>query len=234
MADLLPLPEMPLRFPRVTWSHSTLKAFEDCAKRYAVERVFKLIPFTQSPAMIEGDEIHKAIQRHLRVGAALPAGIKHLEPVLRALVTGTELTLSELKWGLTPELVPCDFFDQGVGLRVILDLLVVRKDGLIAIDFKTGSPAWADQLQLRLQALAALQRYPEFDRIATAFLFMDSPMIQLVFNRADIPSLVSTLTPRLERFRDATLAAVYPARPGRLCKSCKVVSCPHHPTAPQS
>ena len=47
---------------QVSWSHSALKDYEGCPKRYQEVKVLKNFPFTETEATRYGNEVHKALE----------------------------------------------------------------------------------------------------------------------------------------------------------------------------
>ena len=45
----------------VTWSHSSLKDYEGCPRRYHEVKVLKNYPFTDTQATIYGKELHEDV-----------------------------------------------------------------------------------------------------------------------------------------------------------------------------
>ena len=47
---------------KVVWSHSSLKDYEGCARRYHEVKILKKYPFKETQAVIYGKELHKAAE----------------------------------------------------------------------------------------------------------------------------------------------------------------------------
>ena len=58
----------------MTWSYSSLNAWEQCPRRYHLTRIAKVISEPQTEATLHGNEVHKALEN--AVGKALPGGLE--------------------------------------------------------------------------------------------------------------------------------------------------------------
>ena len=56
----------------VKWSHSALKDYEGCPRRYHEVKVLKNYPFTDTQATLYGKEYHEAAELYIRDGKPLP------------------------------------------------------------------------------------------------------------------------------------------------------------------
>ena len=125
---------------KVKWSHSGLKDYEGCARRYHEVKVLKNYPFTDTQATIYGKEVHKAFEDYIKDGTELPEYLLEHKPLLDSLNAKTGRKLAEHEMGIKEDLSPCKFMDEDVWVRGIADLLIVDDDGLKAwvFDYKTG------------------------------------------------------------------------------------------------
>ena len=126
---------------KVTWSHSSLKDYEGCPRRYYESKVLKKYPFTDTQATIYGKELHEAAEFYIKDDKPLPQQFEFVKDTLDALKAKPGRKLCEHKMGIRADLSPCDFFDKDVWCRGIADLLIVNDDNLTArvIDYKTGN-----------------------------------------------------------------------------------------------
>ena len=69
----------------VTWSHSSLKDYEGCPRRYNEVKVLKNYPFTDTEATIYGKELHTAAEEYIENGTDLPPQFEFLKETLDVL-----------------------------------------------------------------------------------------------------------------------------------------------------
>ena len=69
----------------VTWSHSALKDFEGCPRRYHEVKVLNKYPFQETEATHYGKEFHTAAELYIRDGTPLPKQFSYAQEVLDAL-----------------------------------------------------------------------------------------------------------------------------------------------------
>ena len=82
---------------KVTWSHSSLKDYEGCPRRYQEVKVLKNFPFIETDATKYGTEFHKAAEDYIQDGVVLPDQFMFAKPTLDALVAKPGRKLCELQ-----------------------------------------------------------------------------------------------------------------------------------------
>jgi len=159
---------------QVTWSHSALKDFEGCAKRYHAVKVLKRFPFTDTKHTIYGKDVHKAIEDYGRDGTPMPPEFAQFLPVVDTLLAKPGRKLFEHEMALTKDLRACDFGDDNRWVRGIADLLIVNDDNLTArvVDWKTGNDRYPDRDQLVLMSLMVFAHFPHIREVKSALLFL--------------------------------------------------------------
>ena len=159
---------------KVTWSHSSLKDFEGCARRYHEVKVLKNYPFQETEQTRYGKDLHKAAEDCVKDGTPLPKQFEFIKPTVDALLAKPGRKLPEHEMGLTVDLQPCGFNDENRWVRGIADLLIVDDEGLTAwiVDYKTGNNRYPDTDQLKLMSLLTFAHFPHIREIKSALLFV--------------------------------------------------------------
>ena len=159
---------------KITWSHSSLKDFEGCARRYHEVKVLKNYPFQETEQIRYGKDLHKAAEDYVKDGTPIPKQFEFVKPTIDALMVKPGRKLPEHEMGLTIDLQPCGFKDENVWVRGIADLLIVDDDGLIAwiVDYKTGNNRYPDTDQLKLMSLMTFAHFPHIREVKSALLFV--------------------------------------------------------------
>jgi hypothetical protein len=158
----------------VVWSHSALKDFENCPRKYHQTRVLKLHPFEETEAIRYGNELHKAAELYVAEDKPLPPQFEFVKPTIDALVAKPGRKLAEQKMALTIDLKPTDWFAKDVWVRGIADLLILDDDNFTAwvVDYKTGNNKYPDRDQLKLMSLMVFANYPHIRKVNSALLFV--------------------------------------------------------------
>ena len=105
-----------------TWSYSSLKTFEQCAKKYYHLKVLKDVKDVGSEATIYGNEAHKAAEDYVSAGTPLPARFSYMQKTLDALLAIPGEKHCELKLGVELSdtgYLPCEFFGRRYGGGVL-------------------------------------------------------------------------------------------------------------------
>lgn len=214
------------------WSHSSLKDFEGCPRRYHEVRILKKYPRKDTPATIYGNAVHKAIELYIKDGKPFVTAYQHHQPLADAMLAKPGRKMAEHQMAVTVELAPCEWFAPEAWVRGIADILVVDDDNLTAWvgDWKTGSNKYPDRDQLTLMSLLVFAHFPHIRKVNSALIFTlknDIVKKKMLREEADVHW-------QLYRERTAKLAAcmsnnVWNPKQSPLCPWCPVVSCEHHP-----
>lgn len=218
---------------RIIWSYSSIKTFDQCAKKYYHLRVAKDTEDKGTEATLYGQEMHKAAEDFVRERKPIPHKFKYLEEALNVLADIPGEKLCEKKLGI--KLVdgvyqPCDFFDKDVWWRGIADLLIIDGDKAYLVDYKTSKNAkYADTKQLDLLAGAVFLHYPQVQVVKSALAFVVSvELVKKTHTASDRDSYLGVFNTQLDRLKAAHESNVWNAVTGPLCKFCPVKTCEHN------
>ncbi len=213
---------------QVTWSHSALKDFEGCAKRYHEVKVLKRFPFTDTKHTIYGKDVHKAIEDYGRDGTPMPPEFAQFLPVVDALLAKTGRKLFEHEMALTKDLRPCDFGDENRWVRGIADLLIINDDNLTArvVDWKTGNDRYPDRDQLVLMSLMVFAHFPHIRSVSSALVFIvKGSMVKQKMSRDDAEEAWQDYRARVAKLEAAHEYNVWNPSQSPLCGWCPVRDC---------
>jgi PD-(D/E)XK nuclease superfamily len=218
---------MPIPLP---WSHSALEAFQTCPRQYEEVKVLRHFKDEKGPASLWGDMVHRAGEQFIADGVPLPPNVVQYLAYFQTYTQRPGVTEAERKYALDRQLQPCDFFAPTVWVRGVLDVLT--RDGTVAWidDHKTGKRK-SDRQQLVISALLVFYHHPEIETCHTAFHWLQqgfdaAAQDRETFTRAQMPALWTGLLPKLQRYKAAFDAGVFPPKPCGLCKAhCVVNTC---------
>jgi len=216
----------------VTWSHSGLKAYEQCPRQYYEVSVLKNFPRGDTVATLYGKELHTAAEEYIRDNKALPKQFEFMQSMLDALIAKPGRKLCEHEMALTKDLKPCDFNDPNRWVRGIADLIIVNDENLTArvIDYKSGNNKYPDREQLKLMALMIFAHFPHIRKVSGALLFVvknDMVRQDLTIDKAEAEWW--NYRKRVARIEQAHETGVWNPKPTPLCGWCPVVKCLHNP-----
>ena len=213
---------------KVVWSHSALKDYEGCPRRYYETKVLKKYPFTDTQATLYGKELHTAAELYIRDGKPLPPEFEFLKPTLDALNAKPGRKLCEYKMGVRADLTPCGFMDKDVWCRGIADLLIINDDNLTArvVDYKSGNNKYPDREQLRLMALMVFAHFPHIRRVSGALLFVvKEDMAKASFMVGEAEEYWWDYRERVARIEQAHETGVWNPKQSPLCGWCPCKDC---------
>lgn len=216
----------------VTWSHSSLKDFEGCAKRYHEVKVLQRFPFKDTVHTIYGKDVHKAIEDYGREGTPIPEQFAFVQPVVDVLLDKPGRKLFEHEMALTKELQPCDFKSPQRWVRGIADLLIINDDNLTArvVDWKTGNDKYPDRDQLTLMSLMVFAHFPHIRSVSSALFFVvKNSMVKHRMSREEADDAWQQYRERVAKLEAAHEFDVWNPRQSPLCGWCPVKDCAFNP-----
>ena len=212
----------------VKWSHSALKDYEGCPRRYHEVKVLKNYPFTDTQATIYGKELHEAAEFYIKDDKPLPPQFEFIQDTLDALKAKPGRKLCEHEMGIKADLSPCSFNDKEVWCRGIADLLIIDDDNLTArvVDYKTGNNKYPDREQLKLMALMVFAHFPHIRKVTGALLFVvKNDLVKASFMRGEAEEYWWDYRERVARIEQALDSGVWNPKPTPLCGWCVVKTC---------
>ena len=215
----------------VKWSHSALKDYEGCPRRYHEVKVLKNYPFTDTQATLYGKEYHTAAELYIKEDKPLPPQFEFTKDLLDALKAKPGRKLCEYQMGIRADLTPCGFMDKDVWCRGIADLLIIDDDNLTArvVDYKTGNNKYPDREQLRLMALMVFAHFPHIRRVSGALLFvLKNDIAKASFMVGEAEEYWWDYRERVARIEQAHETGVWNPKPTPLCGWCVVKTCEYN------
>jgi hypothetical protein len=215
----------------VKWSHSSLKDYEGCPRRYHEVKVLKNYPFKDTDATLYGKELHTAAELYIKEGTPLPPQFAFIKDTLDALMAKPGRKLCEHQMGVTKDLKPCKFMDKEVWVRGIADLLIIDDENLTArvVDYKSGNNKYPDREQLKLMALMVFAHFPHIRRVSGALLFVvKEDIAKASFMVGEAEEHWWDYRERVARIEQAHETGVWNPKPTPLCGWCPVTTCEHN------
>ena len=215
------------------WSFSSIKAYEQCPKKFYHLKVAKDYEEPKTEAILYGSQFHEAAELYIRDGTPLPPQFNYAKSVLDNFNRMPGEKLCEYEMGLTEDLQPCGFKAENVWWRGIADLIILDRENAEArvVDYKTGkSTKYADKGQLELMALAIFKHFPEIKKVKGGLLFVIANAFLKDNYHVDQQDVMwSKWIADRKRMAASYANDVWNARPSGLCRNhCVVLSCPHN------
>ena len=210
------------------WSHSSLKDFEGCQRRYYEVKVLKNYPFTETEATRYGNQVHQAIEDYIAEDKPIPPEYEQFKPVVEAMLRKEGRKLAEYQMALTVDLKPTDWKAKDVWVRGIADILVIDDENLTAWvgDWKTGNNKYPDRDQLVLMSLMVFAHFPHIRKVNSALLFIvKNDMVKMSMAREDIDKHWWDYRERTARLEACFANDVWNPNQTPLCGWCPVKTC---------
>lgn len=207
---------------KLAHSYSSIKMFENCPKRYYHQRITKEVTDTGSDATRHGERIHADLEHRLINQKPLTYDTEQYEVLcqtIEVLATGGELH-AERQLCLNENLTPTSWYAGDAWLRSILDVLILKDDEAIVMDWKTGKRR-PDFTQLQLFALQVFKHFPEIKSVKSSFVWLrDMEMDTEVFTVDKTNLMWADMLSRIERIQQSLDNDNWPAKPSGLCNWC--------------
>jgi len=210
------------------WSHSALKDFEGCARRYHEVRILKNYEQKETTQTRYGKDFHKAAENYVKNNVPIPTHFSFAQPTIDALLAKPGTKYAEYEMGLTVDLKPCNFKDDKCWVRGIADLLIVDEESLTAwvIDYKTGKDKYPDKEQLTLMSLMTFAHFPIIRIVKSALLFVvKDSMIKHKVLLEEVTEYWQDYRERAARLEAAFANNVWNPNATPLCSWCPVKTC---------
>lgn len=217
---------------KITWSHSALKSYEGCARRYHEVTVLKNYPFQDTDQTRYGKDLHLAAELYVKEGTPIPEQFAFVKPVLDALLAKPGRKFAELEMALTEELNPVGFDSPNRWVRGIADLVIVNDDNYTAriVDYKTGNDKYPDRDQLILMSLMVFAHFPHIKHVKSALLFVvKNSMVTHEMGLEDIEPAWWQYRERVAKLNASHAHDVWNPNRTPLCGWCPVTNCEFHP-----
>ena len=210
------------------WSHSSLKDFEGCQRRYQEIKVLKNYPFTETEATRYGNQVHEAIELYIRDGTPIPPEYAQFQAVVDAMLKKDGRKLAEYEMALTVDLQPTEWKAKDVWVRGIADILIVDDENLTAWvgDWKTGNNKYPDRDQLVLMSIMVFAHFPHIRRVNSALLFLvKNDIVKMAMTADDAKKHWWSYRERYARLEASFANDVWNPNQTPLCGWCPVKTC---------
>ena len=213
---------------QIAWSHSSLKDFEGCARRYHEIKVLKNYPFTETDATRYGTQVHESLELYVRDGKPIPPEHLQFKDVVDKLMDKPGRKLPEFEMSLTTDLKPTEWKAKDVWVRGIADLLIIDDDNLTAwvVDYKTGNNKYPDREQLMLMSIMVFIYFPHIRKVNSALLFLvKNDMVRMQMMREQADAIWWKYRERTARLEASFTNNVWNPNQTPLCGWCPVKTC---------
>lgn len=213
----------------ITWSHSSLKDFSNCPRKYYEVKVLEKYPREETEATAYGTQLHEQCELHIRDGRPLDQNFRFLQPVLDKLKAMPGRKYPEYEMALTKDLRVCNFHAPDRWVRGIADLIIVDDDNLTArvFDYKSGSDKYPDTSQLELMALMIFKHFPHIRSVSGGLLFVLKNSVRKCKVELDMQDKMWwKYREEVARIEQAHATGVWNPKQSGLCRKwCPVLDC---------
>lgn len=215
----------------ISWSFSSLKAYQTCARQFYSYKVAKQYVQEETEAIRYGKVLHEAFEFYVRDDKPLPPDFLRFKPLLDALKNIPGEKYAEYEMALTKDLKPASgFLGKDVFCRGIADLLIVNNDVAYVVDYKSGKAKYPDKKQLELMALMVFAHFSDVQTVKGMLLFVHHDVtVKGEYKRTQEKELWAKWLNNVESLKTSHLTGTWPANSSGLCRGwCSVEWCEHY------
>lgn len=211
------------------WTFSSLSTYRNvCAYQMYRRYIIKNIPYTETPAMKRGNDVHTALELRLTGGKPLPVDMQAYEVFCRPL--DGKAIKCEPKLAVTREFKPCGYFDSNVWGRGRADVVMIQDGKALLLDWKSGNVR-EDSFELEVQAVLLKAKYPHLKKITGRYVWLKEMRLGESHDCSDIETTQKTITNLVRMIESDKQRDDFEKEPGPLCGgawgSCPVADCEH-------
>jgi CRISPR/Cas system-associated exonuclease Cas4 (RecB family) len=198
-----------------SFSHSSIKTYEDCPFKYKLTRIDKLQEPTGDAAQ-RGKDIHTTFENAIDLQQKLGDAFTYWDDYIAELIL--KGAKSEVQFAITKDWSRTDFLAANAWLRGIYDVLWIDGSSAHVLDWKTGKERdYGDQLQL--YATIIMSEHPEVDVVTTEICYIDANKRHNsdTFTRNDYTKLKQWVTWRIAKIESDDIFAPKPSNNCRWC-----------------
>lgn len=207
-------------------SHTMLQAFDNCPHKGYRMYIAKDLPrFSPDAKQQRGNDLHKAMEDHLRTGKVLPDHFREYEHLAAPMFQYNPMV--EMSLAIDRDGKPCGFFDDRVYVRGRADVVVVKEPAIVIFDWKTGKKR-EEPGELELHALMLQAAYPKINVLVGHYIWLQDKAVGKAHNLSDTHVTWSKLNEQTDQIAFMAEQNNFPKTPNPLCGWCNVMDCTHN------
>jgi CRISPR/Cas system-associated exonuclease Cas4 (RecB family) len=215
MSDRPPLTSFP------TISPSDIDNYEGCPKRWHLKRILRdpRFKFQVTEAINYGNTTHEQLEKYAKHQTPLPEHLEYVAPFIDGLRAAGFDLYAELECAVTEDWTPVGWWDKTAWLRGKADLVAVKEDQAIIIDWKTGKRK-PDPTQLKIYG-AILHTVLGLRSAQGVFVWLKTQQDdKFEVNAVNVDEVRQEIVGRIDAMKDAYERQDFPARTTPLCGWC--------------
>lgn len=205
------------------YSYTFLNTFEICPKQAFHRYVLKDIKFVPTEAITWGNTVHDAMDKRLSKGTPLPKEVAKYEPF--ALAVEPLKPMVENKVAIRRDGSPVSYYDEAVWFRGKADVVAVKDDTALFLDWKTGSSKYESPYELELHAMAFQAAHPQLARITARYVWLADNRVGRPHDVSNVGETLECLQEKADEIEMCFKRGEWVTKQGPLCGWCPVKSC---------
>jgi ATP-dependent exoDNAse (exonuclease V) beta subunit len=204
-------------------SPSGILEFESCEKKFFHTKIAKTHKSQVTEAITYGNQVHQQLEMYVKKAEKLPTHLEHISPVIESLRSLGYTLYAELEMAIDANWKPIQFWDKSGYLRGKIDLVALKGDEAIVLDYKTGKRK-NDPFQLKIYG-AVLYHVLGLRKVESGYLWLKTKESDhFTIDGGNIALIQQEITERISKVLEAEKTNEWKARTSPLCGWCPVLS----------
>lgn len=175
----------------IALSWSRLSDYNQCPLKFKMKYIEKDGIFkeddSQSPHLVRGSNVHKALENYVvqkQSNGEIPVKVSSLpevestKPFVDRFLDNYQVVIPETQIAINKDWQRVEWFSKDAYYRAILDLIAIRPEDVVVVDYKTGKMRDYDggpsgKGQLHLSGAISLHLWPEIPMVTTTYAYVD-------------------------------------------------------------
>lgn len=175
----------------IALSWSRLSDYNQCPLKFKMKYIEKDSMFKEdesaSPHLVRGSNVHKALENYVvqkQSDGQIPVKVSSLpeventKPFVDRFLNHYQVVIPETQIAIDKNWQRVEWFSKDAYYRVIMDLIAIRPEDVVIVDYKTGKMRDYDggptgKGQLHLSGAVSLHLWPEIPKVTTTYAYVD-------------------------------------------------------------
>ena len=213
----------------IALSWSRLSDFVQCPLKFNLKYNLKQFPAEDQKSihLIRGEQLHSQMEQyvlakngHIHMPSSFSPEVEQTLPLIDKFYQLFPTVLPEAQVACKPDWTVTDWFAKDVGWRAIWDVIAYSDTQVFIGDYKSGKvyPYANTYGQLHLSAIIALNRFPNVEKVDTAYLYLEHKKTQnFTITREDQKPIQTYFNEKLEQVNCET---AWEPKVNEFCKWC--------------
>ena len=206
-------------------TYTILNAYKNCGHAMFRRYVVKDQPYSETPEMKFGNEVHSAFEYRVGSQKPLPQNMMQWEHFAKPF--DGQFAKVEQKLGISAEGKCVGFWDGSVWFRGKADLAIIRDETAYINDWKTGKSSYEDPFELETNAVLLHAKFPHLKKIMGSYTWLKENRVSQMYDLSDTRRTWAEICRLMGEILAKRDTGEFEKKRSGLCGYCSVRDCEH-------